>query len=527
MTQPPLGPPPGQPPEGGRLSRGPGSGPAARAYVPRDSSYPPPGAGYPVDPQRPPSYASDPQPVRPREPRRSSPIIAPVLAFIALLLVGGASFFFVNYLSATIDTAAAEAEESSAPAVAAAAVPTEGPAATAAVEPTDPPASEATDEPDPLEETLPPEPDTTAEPITVVPPSDEQQDVVGSILFTRLGGDIWVASGKTWQSLTDSSSDKADSTPTWSPDGKHIYFIRSTKKEVKDGQARLKGKYTLYPTDLLRMKADGSDKKLVLRSLINDGRGLWFRHVLQPSVSPAGNNVAVVSDGSDGSADGVELHVVNSKSGRLRKVNAPTEVQATIRLGHNDPDFDPKGTRIAFTYNQSAGTEGDPRIGIFTCQSRSNCSVGKTKLLKSGYANPSWSPDGKLLAVEATSGDGRDIAVISAKGGHERVRLTTGGASFAPEFSPNGDQIAYLRRDGLGIDIRVMTLDIDGRGKITLVDDRPVTSDGAVDGESGLSWYIPKSERARSADPADEADADASENPDDALEGAPPPPPGS
>ena len=125
--------------------------------------------------------------------------------------------------------------------------------------------------------------------------------------------------------------------------------------------------------------------------------------------------------------------------------------------------------------------------------------------------------------METTDGTGRDIAIISAKGGHERVQLTNDGNSFAPEFSPNGDQVAYLKRDGLGIDLRIMSLEIDGKGKITLVDDRPVTSDGEVDGDSGLSWYIPRSERSRSVD-APEAASEEESLDEDLLEGAPPPP---
>ena len=274
------------------------------------------------------------------------------------------------------------------------------------------------------------------------------------------------------------------------------------------------------------MNADGSNKKKIFNALINDSRGLWFSTVLQPSVSPAGNNVAVVSDGRDGSDDGVALHIINAKSGRSTRVATPSQPLGTIYLGHNDPDFDRTGTKIAFTYNQNAGTEGDPRIAIFTCQTKSKCTTGKTKYLKSGYANPSWSPDGKLLAVETTSPSGRDIALIAARTGHERVQLTQGGDSFAPEFSPNGDQIAYLHRDGLDIDVRVMTLDIDDTGKITLVSDKAVTSDGEVDGESGVSWYIPRNQLDRGAS-VDASEPDTTEEPDEILEEAPPAPPGS
>ncbi len=524
MTQPPQGPPPGfgLPPDAGHAPEG--------AYRAPDAGYPPvpayPPPAYPVDPANPPTGSGGYGPVPARPPRRRSPVIAPVLAFIGLLLVGTGSLWVFSFLGASLESA--DTDGSDGPKVAAAAtteprsgsVKTGAPAPTRAPTATDAPAG--SDEPE-VDETLPPEPETTAEPITVRPPSAERADVAGSLLFTRLGGDIWAASGTTMRSLTDSSSTKADSTPTWSPDGKHIYFTRSTKTEVKDGSARLEGKYTLYPTDLLRMKADGSDKKRIFNSLVSNG-GKWFVHVLQPSVSPSGNNVAVVSDGNQGNDTEVTLHVINSASGKMRDVSTPTYP----RMGHNDPDFNPDGSKIAFTYNEPDGSDGDPKIAVFACRTKQNCTIGKTKYLKSGYANPSYSPKGNLLAVETTDGKGRDIAIITAKGGHLRVRLTNDGDSFSPEFSPAGDQIAYLKRDGLGIDVRIMTLDIDDKGKITLVDDRPVTSDGEVDGVSGLSWYIPKSELARAVDIDGDSDVEASEEPaDDVLEGAPPPPPGS
>ena len=487
----------------------------ARAPQPRPAAgYP--GTGYP------PGYGPGTAPIPPRTPHRGTPVVAPVLAFLALLLVGGGSFFLVNFLNATVDTAAAEASLDPQTLTAAVADPTASPTEASAPDATvEPGGTEEPTEP-PVSSTEPDE-EGTPEPITVVPPSDEAADVPGSLLFTRAGGDIWAASGKTMSPLSNSSSTKADSTPVWSPDGKSIYFIRSTKHEVNAGKARREGKYTLYPTDLMRMRADGSKKQLVFKSLIKDSRGEWFSTVLQPSVSPAGNNVAVVSDGPDGEADGVELYIIDSKRGSMRKVNVPSESTGIIRLGHNDPDFSADGRQLAFTYNAADGSAAEPRIGILDCVTKNNCTKGKSKLIATGFADPSWSPDGKLLAVEATDGNGRDIAIITAKGGNERVRLTTDGNSFAPEFSPNGDQIAYLKRDGQDINVRVMTLDIGPQGKITLVDDRPVTSDGAVDGDSGLSWYIPAKQR-KTTDEAGPAASDEATLDPAVLDEAPPVP---
>jgi Tol biopolymer transport system component len=243
-------------------------------------------------------------------------------------------------------------------------------------------------------------------------------------------------------------------------------------------------------------------------------------------VSPEGGTVAVVSDGPDGNGP-VELNLIGAKGGRMRKVAARSHAD----LGHNDPDFSADGRKLAFTYNQAQGDIGVPRVGILTCQSRRDCSRGRTKLLRQGYAHPSWSPDGRWIAAEATRGDGRDIVILDPSRGDVRVTLTNDGDSFAPVVSPAGDQIAYLHRDGVNIDIRVMDLAFDEDGTISLLADHPVTQDGNIDGESPPNWFIPSAE----LEPADDAafgdapaSADAGDDTtesDQASDEGPPPPP--
>ena len=114
------------------------------------------------------------------------------------------------------------------------------------------------------------------------------------------------------------------------------------------------------------------------------------------------------------------------------------------------------------------------------------------------------------------------------------MALTDNGDSFAPVFSPDGNQVAYLRRDGTEIDLRVMTLEIDSRGDITLVADEAITTDGGVDGGSGPSWFIPKRQLTNPEPDIEDGDTTAREGAaatpapavDDSAadEGAPPPP---
>ena len=434
------------------------------------SSVPTPGPARPSRAYGEPSPRPSGEQVPPRRrPPGRTPILAPAAALLGLFVVGGASFWGISLLGLDLDELSGRA--------AAVATPDDaGPAASGR-----PPAS-STPDADDLEPSI--------APFLVTPPPNERPTVKGTILFTR-DGDIWAASGLQLEKLTDKRS---DSSPTWTHDGKSIYFIRTTARTTSD--ARPGGKYTLYVPDVLRMNADGSRRKKVYEAIIKSPSGPWFSHVLQLDASPDGRTLALVSDGPDGSGP-VILHTLATKGGRLEAV----KVRTIGDLGHNDPEWSPDGRRIAYTHNHRDGTVGDPVIAIFTCKSRRDCGSGKASYLRPGYAKPSWSPDGSWFAAERTTGNGRDIVILDADRGDERARLTKDGDSFAPVVSPDGGQIAYLHRDGVGIDLRIMTLSLGDDGSITLLDDRAVTDDGSIDAGSTPAWFIPADELTLSAGP--------------------------
>ena len=105
------------------------------------------------------------------------------------------------------------------------------------------------------------------------------------------------------------------------------------------------------------------------------------------------------------------------------------------------------------------------------------------------------------------------IGSISYVGNHgaELLRLTDDGRSWAPVWSPNGDQIAYLHVSGQLVDLRLAQLE--GTGPTwTAKDPIDLTSNAGLDGASQPDWFVPEDQRVTPA-PASSDDASSSPAP--------------
>jgi TolB protein len=117
------------------------------------------------------------------------------------------------------------------------------------------------------------------------------------------------------------------------------------------------------------------------------------------------------------------------------------------------PTGSPDGSKVAFI-----GTTALKRDDIFVLEEAS----GEIKQITSGvYSSrqPSWAPDGKILAFTRVDGETSDIYTIDLETSKER-QLTDTGRDEHPSWSPNGLRIAFQRKTSEGTrNIGIMNAD--------------------------------------------------------------------
>jgi Tol biopolymer transport system component len=212
------------------------------------------------------------------------------------------------------------------------------------------------------------------------------------------------------------------------------------------------------------------------------------------------------------------LFTVNRDGTRVRQVTHPGP--GVIDL---EPDWSPDGTKIAFE-RQVPCPAGGPRDGlqntcdlIYTVQANgtglkelvpcrfkldpSGPTSSRPGIDCVGVDQPAWSPDGSKIAFQYNLVDLRYTSSLKVDGGiwianadgsgiHQVTQRTPGtGWDFAPQWSPDGAKLVFVRSDLSARPDAVFTVSVDGTGEFQVTPWRLGAGD-STDWSSDGQWLL-------------------------------------
>lgn len=262
--------------------------------------------------------------------------------------------------------------------------------------------------------------------------------VEGTIAFGR-GGSIWSISGTGLRQLTTATTDAELS---WSTDGVWLYAIRH--RTETGGRLLASGsvqKYDMNVPTLLRLSAYGGSEEVIFDGLILGSRPAlnWSGFMFGTALASDGR-IAVATDyrgvglGSD-----VVVRILSSDGSAISTPALPH----IAPFGHQDPAWSPDGKAIYYVQNGLSEGSSSSRIIRYNVAKKSTTRIGER-----GFVQPAISPDGRWIAATRISPRGTDVVVMSAATGEVTLEITRTGKSWAPAWSPNGAQLAYLSANG-------------------------------------------------------------------------------
>jgi Tol biopolymer transport system component len=262
--------------------------------------------------------------------------------------------------------------------------------------------------------------------------------VDGTIAFGR-SGSIWSVSGSGLRQLTTATT---DSDLAWSTDGVWLYAIRH--RTEPGGRLLANGKvqrYDLNVPTLLRVSAYGGSEEVIFDGLILGSRPAlnWSGFMYGPALASDGR-IAVATDyRGRGLGTDVVVRILSSDGSAISTPSLPY----VAPFGHQDPVWSPDGKAIYYVQNGLSEGSSSSRIIRYNIARKSTTRIGER-----GTVQPAISPNGQWIAATRISARGTDVVIMNAVTGEVVLEITRTGKSWAPAWSPNGVQLAYLSANG-------------------------------------------------------------------------------
>lgn len=292
-----------------------------------------------------------------------------------------------------------------------------------------------------------------------------------------------------------------DMAPVYSPDGRHLAFIRMDTSRLQDLYLVAVGGGDVQRMTRGMLRIEGFDwtrdgASLVCSSVRNGSYQLWRIEMKDGTVEPVATRGAWAIHPSIARQRDRMVYMDVELEANIWQVQREGEAAegvlarplVTSTRADVDAAYSPDGTRIAFTSHRSGSLE------LWTCNSDGSDPLRVTSFGGITVVGPCWSPDAARIAFTAVPGETSDVYVVSADAGGNPRRLTRGDHNdHAVGWTSDGSEL-YVASDRTG-EWQLFRMDPDD-SEVGL---DQVTHDGAIVGiesPDGSALFVARPDQA-------------------------------